>query len=109
MPMSTDKLLFTPGPLTTSPTVKQAMLHDLGSRDAAFVNVVREIRADLVRLAGGTVPEWTAVPMQGSGTFAVESALSSLVPDDGKLLILANGAYGRRMVQIAAVHRLPHQ
>jgi 2-aminoethylphosphonate-pyruvate transaminase len=47
--------------------------------------------------------------MQGSGTFAVEAALSSLVPDDGKLLILSNGAYGRRMAQIAAVHKLPHQ
>jgi 2-aminoethylphosphonate-pyruvate transaminase len=107
--MSTDKLLFTPGPLTTSLTVKQAMLTDLGSRDAAFINVVKEIRAELVRLAGRGEPEFTAVPMQGSGTFAVEAALSSLVPDDGKLLILANGAYGRRMAQIAAVARIPHR
>src|SRR5579859_1009555 len=107
--MSTDKLLFTPGPLTTSLSVKQAMLRDLGSRDAAFINVVREIRAELVRLAGRAEPEFTAVPMQGSGTFAVEAALSSLVPDDGKLLIVANGAYGRRMAQIASVSRIPHR
>jgi 2-aminoethylphosphonate-pyruvate transaminase len=105
--MSTDKLLFTPGPLTTSLSVKQAMLRDLGSRDAAFIRIVKEIRAELVRLAGGSEPSFTAVPMQGSGTFAVESALSCLV--DGKLLILSNGAYGRRMGQIAAVHGLSHE
>jgi 2-aminoethylphosphonate-pyruvate transaminase len=103
-----DKLLFTPGPLTTSASVKEAMLHDLGSRDAAFIQLVQEVRAELVALAGATMPEWTAVPMQGSGTFAVESVLSSLVCDDGKLLVVANGAYGRRMAQIAAVQRIPH-
>jgi 2-aminoethylphosphonate-pyruvate transaminase len=104
-----DKLLFTPGPLTTSATVKQAMLTDVGSRDARFIQVVREIREQLVALAGGAPPEWTAVPMQGSGTFAVESVLSSVVPADGRLLVLSNGAYGRRMGQIAKVHRLPHR
>jgi 2-aminoethylphosphonate-pyruvate transaminase len=103
-----DKLLFTPGPLTTSAGVKEAMLHDLGSRDAAFIQLVAEVRAELVALAGGAAPEWTAVPMQGSGTFAVEAVLSSVVPDDGRLLVVANGAYGRRMAQIAAVHRIPH-
>jgi 2-aminoethylphosphonate-pyruvate transaminase len=107
--MSTDKLLFTPGPLTTSLSVKQAMLHDLGSRDAAFIRVIREIRDELVSLAGGNEPEFTCVPMQGSGTFAVEATLSSLVSDSGRLLIVANGAYGRRMAQIAAVQRIPHR
>jgi 2-aminoethylphosphonate-pyruvate transaminase len=104
-----DKRLFTPGPLTTSLTVKQAMLHDLGSRDATFMNVVKEIRASLVTLAGASEPEWAAVPMQGSGTFAVESVLTTLVPDDGELLVLANGAYGRRMGQIARTAKLPHR
>ena len=102
-----DKLLFTPGPLTTSRAVKEAMLVDLGSRDAAFIRTVREIREALVELAGGRAPEWTAVPMQGSGTFAVESAISSVVPAEGGILVLSNGAYGRRIAQIATVHRIP--
>jgi 2-aminoethylphosphonate-pyruvate transaminase len=108
-PVAPDKLLFTPGPLTTSAGVKQAMQHDLGSRDAAFINVVREIRAQLVGLAGASEPEWTCIPLQGSGTFSVEAALTTLVPDDGELLILANGAYGRRMGEIARVAKLPHR
>src|SRR5258707_7561727 len=99
-----DKLLFTPGPLTTSGSVKQTMLIDLGSRDAAFLRVVREVREQLVALAGGSAPDWVAVPMQGSGTFAVESVLSTLLPTDGRLLVLANGDYGLRMAEIARIH-----
>lgn len=96
-----DKPLFTPGPLTTSATVKQAMLRDLGSRDYAFVETVAGIRSRLVALAGGGQIE--AVPMQGSGTFAVEAALSTTLPRDGKVLVLVNGAYGRRIARMAEV------
>src|SRR5262245_41969721 len=103
----TQPLLFTPGPLTTSQTVKEAMQVDLGSRDGRFSQVVREIRQELVRLAGGSLPAWVSMPSHGSGTVAVESALASLVPENGKLLVLANGAYGRRMADSARVHRLP--
>jgi 2-aminoethylphosphonate-pyruvate transaminase len=99
--MSGDKLLFTPGPLTTSETVKRAMLHDLGSRDAAFSDLVRDIRNRLLQLAGVDDGTCEAVLMQGSGTFGVESVLSSVVPRDEKLLVAINGAYGRRMAQIA--------
>ena len=74
-----DKLLFTPGPLTTSLSVKQAMLHDLGSRDEAFIGVVRDIRRRLVALGGVTEPDYTAVLMQGSGTFSLEAVLASAV------------------------------
>jgi 2-aminoethylphosphonate-pyruvate transaminase len=102
-----DKLLFTPGPLTTSRAVKQAMLRDLGSRDTEFIAFVRRIREELLTLAevskaGG----YEAVLMQGSGTFGVESVISSVVPPDGKLLVLANGAYGERIAQMAAVHKI---
>ena len=100
IPESKDKPLFTPGPLTTSRTVKQAMLKDLGSRDFAFIQVIQEIRNGLLMLAGGVKGEYEAVPMQGSGTFAVEAVLTSTVPRDGKVLILINGAYGHRMVKI---------
>jgi 2-aminoethylphosphonate-pyruvate transaminase len=99
---SGDKILFTPGPLTTSTSVKQAMLRDLGSRDLEFLSLVRDIRRRLVSLAGVSTPEYEAIPMQGSGTFALESVIGSAVPPAGKILVAANGAYGRRLVQIAS-------
>jgi len=95
-----DKALFTPGPLTTSRGVKQAMLRDLGSRDRAFIDVIREIRDGLVALAGAAPGAYEAIPMQGSGTFAIEAVLTSTVPPDGKVLVVINGAYGHRMMTI---------
>ena len=105
-----DKLLFTPGPLTTSATVKAAMLHDFGSRDDKFMGVVRSIRQKLLELAGQPdVSVYTAILMQGSGTFGIESVISSTLPPDGCLLIVVNGAYGKRMAQIAATHKIETQ
>lgn len=96
-----DKLLFTPGPLTTSAAVKQAMLHDVGSRDDAFVGLIQKIRRRLLQIGGVDDGTYEAVLMQGSGTFAVESVISSVIPRDGELLVAVNGAYGRRMAEIA--------
>ena len=101
-----DKALFTPGPLTTSRTFKQAMLRDLGSRDAEFINIVKDVRQRLVALGDG-VEEYTTILMQGSGTFGIEATLSSVIPPDGKLLILVNGAYGKRLIKIANIYHLP--
>jgi 2-aminoethylphosphonate-pyruvate transaminase len=94
-----DPWLLTPGPLTTSMTVKQAMLHDWGSRDAGFVAINTHMRKRLVELIGGG-KDFTTVPMQGSGTFAVEAMLTGFVGPKDKLLILINGAYGKRMAKI---------
>jgi 2-aminoethylphosphonate-pyruvate transaminase len=91
--------LLTPGPLTTSHTVKEAMLRDWGSRDRAFIAMNREMCDRLVALAGAEETH-VCVPLQGSGTFTVEAILGTLVPSDGKVLVLVNGAYGTRMVQI---------
>src|SRR5882757_2403148 len=91
--------LLTPGPLTTAPATREAMLRDWGSRDGAFIALNRLIRERLVALAGGEGSH-VCVPLQGSGTFAVEAMLGTFVPRDGKLLILVNGAYGRRMARI---------
>jgi 2-aminoethylphosphonate-pyruvate transaminase len=102
-----DKLLFTPGPLSTTLTVKQAGLRDLGSRDREFLSLVADLRQRLVALGQASNAGYEAIPMQGSGTFAVEAVVSSLVPDTGKLLVVANGAYGERMAKIAAVLRVP--
>jgi 2-aminoethylphosphonate-pyruvate transaminase len=102
--MNPSKLLFTPGPLTTSATVKEAMLRDLGSLDSDFLESVRNIRARLLDLGPYSREDYECILMQGSGTFVVESVISSAIPWDGKLLVLANGAYGRRIAQIARVH-----
>jgi len=102
-----DKLLFTPGPLTTSLTVKQAALRDLGSRDQEFIAMVRDIRRKLLELGGVADRGFEAILMQGSGTFAIESVLSSVVPPDGKVLAVINGAYGRRVAQIARALKIP--
>lgn len=96
-----DNLLFTPGPLTTSPTVKQAMLHDLGSRDFEFIHVIKHIRQQLLELGGVADQGYEAILMQGSGTFGIEAVLGSVTPSNGKWLVIINGAYGRRIAQIA--------
>lgn len=102
-----DKALFTPGPLTTSRTVKQAMLSDLGSRDMEFIDMVGDIRRRLVKIGLSSEETYTSVIMQGSGTFGIESVISSAIPADGKLLVLVNGAYGERMAQMAQVYKIP--
>jgi 2-aminoethylphosphonate-pyruvate transaminase len=101
-----DKLLFTPGPLTTSATVKQAMLRDLGSRDHEFIEMVKDIRQKLVKLAHGSADDYTAILMQGSGTFGLEAVVSSAVPPQAKLLVIINGAYGKRIAKIASLLRI---
>ena len=93
-------LLLTPGPLTTSKRVKQVMLNDFCTWDDDYNSIVTGIRRQLTRLATAT-EDYTSVLMQGSGTFAVEATIGSVVPHDGKLLVLNNGAYGKRIVQIA--------
>jgi len=104
---SHDKLLFTPGPLTTSPEVKKAALTDLGSRDSAFIAHVQEIRHKLLDLAHVESPEYEAIIVQGSGTFGIESTISSAIPANGLLLNIINGAYGHRISQIARIHGIP--
>ncbi len=98
--MSRRTILFTPGPLTTDPRTRQAMAEDWGSRDAHFIALTAELSRRLLSIVGGTGSH-VAIPLQGSGTFVVEAAISTLVPPAGKLLVLVNGAYGERMIAIA--------
>jgi aspartate aminotransferase-like enzyme len=95
-------LLLTPGPLTTSTAVKESMLRDWCTWDDEYKELVQDIRRQLVLLTGD-LDTFTSVLMQGSGTFSVESVLTSAIPRNGKLLVLVNGAYGRRMAEIARV------
>lgn len=94
-----DALLLTPGPLTTSKTVKSVMVHDWGSRDADFVRINAEVLRDLPKIINAESTH-VAVPMQGSGTFAVEAMLTTFIPRDGTCLLLINGAYGQRARKI---------
>jgi 2-aminoethylphosphonate-pyruvate transaminase len=93
-------LLLTPGPLSTTKTVKAVMLKDWCTWDNDYNGIVQQIRSTLVQLATQS-DGYTAVLMQGSGTFAVEATITTAVPPDGKLLVLANGAYGQRIATIA--------
>jgi 2-aminoethylphosphonate-pyruvate transaminase len=102
-----DKLLFTPGPLTTNVAVKEAALVDLGSRDSTFISVVRHIRQGLLALAHVEAPDYETVIMQGSGTFGIESVISSAISESGMLLNIINGAYGQRISQMARIHSIP--
>src|SRR5262249_3061289 len=97
-----DPLLLTPGPLTTSRSVKEVMVHDWGSRDATFVEINQSVLSRLSGLINGG-GDFVTVPMQGSGTFAVEAMLTTLVPRDGKVLVVINGAYGQRAKKICDI------
>jgi 2-aminoethylphosphonate-pyruvate transaminase len=99
-----DPILLTPGPLTTSLETKQAMLRDWGSWDEAFNRITGSICRDLVDIVHGG-DEYVCVPLQGSGTFAVEAAIGNLVPPAGKVLVPNNGAYCARIVRICKVLR----
>ena len=98
--MKTYKLL-TPGPLTTTDTVKKEMMFDHCTWDDDYKQITQKIRTGLLEFAHVSPEEYTVVLMQGSGTFGVESVLTSVVGTEDKLLICANGAYGERMADIA--------
>lgn len=109
LPTPKDQLLFTPGPLTTSLAVKQAMLHDAGSWHWEFNGKVKAIREKLLAVAGvSRASGWEAVLLQGSGTFGVEAVFLTGVPPEGKVAVLSNGAYGERAVLMLQHARIPH-
>jgi len=97
-----EPLLLTPGPLTTSHTTKNALKKDWGSRDQAFINLTENIRKKLLSLANAQ-RDHVCIPMQGSGTFAIEAMLGTLIPRNGSVLVLINGAYGERIANILKV------
>lgn len=98
--MAQAPLLFTPGPLTTRVETRRAMLDDWGSREPGFITLTAELRRRLLDVAFGQGSH-VAIPLQGSGTFIVEAAIGTLVGPSDMLLVLANGAYGERMIEIA--------
>ncbi|BAQ81925.1 2-aminoethylphosphonate--pyruvate transaminase [Pseudomonas sp. St29] len=97
-----EPILLTPGPLTTSARTRQAMLVDWGSWDERFNQLTASLCRQLLAIVNGAESHH-CVPLQGSGTFAVEAAIGTLVPRDGKVLVLINGAYGKRLAKICEV------
>lgn len=100
-------LLLTPGPLTTTASIKNKMMADACTWDDDYNNVVQQIRSRLVTLATNQ-PGYTSVLMQGSGTASVESVIGSVIPENGKLVVVANGIYGQRIAQIARYLHIPY-
>jgi 2-aminoethylphosphonate-pyruvate transaminase len=100
----TQYLLLTPGPLTTTRTVREAMMHEFSTWDVDYNRIVQSIRERLVGLAtcdSANLGTYTATLMPGSGTFVVESVIGSVIPPNGRLLVLNNGVYGARITTIS--------
>lgn len=91
--------LFTPGPLLVRKEVKGAMFRDIGSRDDELIEITRRIRENIIKLANASY-KYTSIPLQGSGTFGVEAAIDTFIPHDSNTLVLVNGMYGDRIVNI---------
>ncbi len=103
-------LLLNPGPVTLSARVRESLLQpDLCHREPEFFDLQDAARAGLLDVYGLDPAAWAAVLLTGSGTAAVESMVSSLVPDGGRLLVLENGVYGERMTAIARAHGIAHE
>ncbi|POA31608.1 MULTISPECIES: 2-aminoethylphosphonate--pyruvate transaminase [unclassified Pseudomonas] len=99
---SADPILLTPGPLTTSQRTREAMMVDWGSWDERFNQLTASLCEQLLAIINAADSHY-CVPLQGSGTFAVEAAIGTLVPRDGNVLVLINGAYGKRLAKICEV------
>ena len=100
--MDRDNILLTPGPLTTTLRTKLAMLKDWGSWDADFNAVTARVRQALLAIIHGA-DSHVVVPLQGSGTFSVEAAVATLVPREGHVLVLDNGAYCKRAARLSTL------
>jgi len=103
-----DFVLLNPGPANTTETVRRALVTpDLCHREAEFFAVMREVREELCRLAGGEGTHRTVI-LTGSGTAAVEATICSVIEEGRSLLVIENGVYGDRIRRMAEAHRIPH-
>ena len=100
------KLLFTPGPLNCPMKIKKKMLLDVGSRDYNFSKTIKNVRKNILKFGNAPENEYSSILIPGSGTYAIESTLSSIIGKNQKLGLLINGSYGKRMLEIANIHRI---
>lgn len=102
-------ILLNPGPATTTDTVKMAqVVPDICPREKEFGDIMREMRDDLTRIVHGDLQKYTSVMFCGSGTINIDVCLNSLLPQGKKVLVLNNGAYSARAVEICEYYGLPH-
>lgn len=97
---SSSKILYTPGPVMTTLTVKQAMMRDIGTAESEFKECIKFSRKNILEFAGVTSEEFAVVIMQGSGTYSLEAVIAALSNENSKLLIIENGLYGRNLRRI---------
>ena len=103
------KILLNPGPATTTDSVKMAqVVPDICPREKEFAGMMKQLRDDLVRVAHGNLEKHTAVLFCGSGTINIDICLNSLLPEDKRVLIVNNGAYSTRAVEVCQYYGLPH-
>ena len=102
-------ILLNPGPSTTTDSVKMAQLvPDICPREKEFAGMMKGIREDLVKIVHGDLNEYTSVLFCGSGTINIDVCLNSLLPANKKILIVNNGAYSTRAVEVCEYYNLPH-
>ena len=102
-------ILLNPGPVVLSKRVREALLKpDLCHREIEFVELQNKIRNNLLKVYKLSSEKWASVIFTGSGTSAMESMITSLVPIHGKLLVIENGVYGERLTKIAKIHNIDH-
>ena len=103
-------ILLNPGPVSLSERVRQAAVsQDLCHREPEYFVLQDRVRQALLRVYGCEADAWTSVLLGGSGTTALEAMMSSLLPGDGRLLVVENGVYGERISRIAEIHGIPFE
>lgn len=102
-------ILLNPGPATTTDTVKMAQIvPDICPREKEFAGLMRQLREDLVRIVHGDPDQYVSVLFCGSGTLNIDVCINSLLPENKKVLIINNGAYSARAVEICQYYGLPY-
>ena len=102
-------VLLNPGPATTTDTVKMAQIvPDICPREKEFAGLMKQLREDLVRIVHGDPDQYVSVLFCGSGTLNIDVCINSLLPENKKVLIINNGAYSARAVEICQYYGLPY-
>ncbi len=108
-PIVKRNVLLNPGPSTTTDTVKMAqVVPDICPREKEFASLMKGLREDLVKIVHGDLEKYTSVLFCGSGTINIDVCINSLLPEGGKVLVVNNGAYSTRAVEICEYYGLPH-
>lgn len=102
-------VLLNPGPATTTDTVKMAqVVPDICPREKEFASLMKGLRSDLLKVVHAPEDEYTSVLFCGSGTINIDICINSLVPEGKKILVVNNGAYNTRAVEVCEMYHIPH-